>query len=126
VVGRERQGCAIYYKQHSWFCIDFGKGRSVAPSAYTLRHGREDGTDALRNWEFQGSQDGKVWTTIKNHEQDPGLTGAWSTCTWLLDANPALAKGYQMFRVRKTGLNSSGKEHFHLGGFEVYGEFFFE
>lgn len=126
VVGRERQGCAIYYKQNSWFCIDFGKGRSVAPSAYTLRHGREDGTDALRNWEFQGSHDGKVWTTIKTHEQDPGLTGAWSTCTWLLDANPAVPKGYQMMRIRKTGLNSSGKEHIHLGGFEVYGDFFFE
>ena len=31
-----------------------------SPSAYTLRHGREDGTDALRTWELQGSQDGKV------------------------------------------------------------------
>ena len=173
VVGRERSGCAIYYKTISWFAIDLGKGRSLrsplppscwcvgarcmgratqdlalfvvcmclqlycclvvvfscvcvlfmfvcvcvcvcvcvfvfvfvfvfvgvfvcvcvlflfkcvcvcvvlllmcvcesafihacmcalrnSPSAYTLRHGREDGTDALRTWELQGSQDGKV------------------------------------------------------------------
>lgn len=32
----------------------------MAPTSYTLRHGREDGTDALRNWELQGSIDGKV------------------------------------------------------------------
>ena len=46
--------------QSCWFAVDLGAGRSLSPMAYTLRHGREDGTDALRNWEFQGSNDGKV------------------------------------------------------------------
>jgi hypothetical protein len=35
VVGRERAGCAIYYKTVSWFAIDIGKGRSLSPTAYT-------------------------------------------------------------------------------------------
>ena len=56
VVGRERSGCAIYYKTVSWFAIDLGKGRTLSPSAYTLRHGREDGTDALRTWDLQGKR----------------------------------------------------------------------
>ena len=29
VVGRERSGCAIYYKTVSWFAVDLGKGRSL-------------------------------------------------------------------------------------------------
>lgn len=53
VVGRERSGCAIYYKTVSWFGVDLGKGRTLSPAAYTLRHGREDGTDALRTWDLQ-------------------------------------------------------------------------
>ncbi len=32
----------------------------------------------------------------------------------------------QMFRIRKTGTNSSNKEHFHVGGLEIYGDFFFK
>ena len=79
VVGRERAGCAIYYKTVSWFAVDLGKGRTLSPSAYTLRHGREDGTDALRVWELQGSHDGKVWITLKTHDNDTALTGAWAT-----------------------------------------------
>ena len=126
VVGRERAGCAIYYKPQSWFAVDLGAGRSAAPHAYTLRHGREDGTDALRSWEFQGSQDGKVWVTIKAHDGDAGLTGAWSTCTWHLDPDPGRPQGYQMFRIRKTGPNSSNRDHLHLGGIEIYGDFFFK
>jgi len=98
VVGRERSGCAIYYKTVSWFSIDLGKGRSLSASAYTVRHGREDGTDALRTWELQGSHDAKVWVTIKSHDNDTGLTGAWATATWLLDYDSETPKGYQMFR----------------------------
>ena len=33
VVGRERSGCAIYYKTISWFAVDLGKG----PSTQTQR-----------------------------------------------------------------------------------------
>ena len=47
-----------------------------------------------------GSHDGKVWDTIKAHDNDTGLTGAWSTATWLLDFNENVPKGYQMFRSR--------------------------
>jgi hypothetical protein len=39
--------------QISWFAVDLGHGRALFPSAYTLRHGKEDGTDALRSWELQ-------------------------------------------------------------------------
>ena len=41
----------------------------------TVRHGREDGTDALRTWDLQASDDGKVWTSIRSHENDTALTG---------------------------------------------------
>jgi len=98
VVGRERAGCAIYYKTVSWFSLDLGKGRSLSPTAYTLRHGREDGTDALRTWELQGSHDGKVWSVIKSHDNDTALTGAWSTATWLVDYDSDTPKGFQTFR----------------------------
>jgi hypothetical protein len=43
----------------------------------------------------QGSHDGGVWATIRAHENDSGLSGAWATATWLLDGDPALEKGYR-------------------------------
>ena len=138
--------------------------------------------------------------SIKAHDNDTGLTGAWATATWLLDYDADTPKGYQMFRsvpmfpkhslslslslslspapwsgpasdlraarlhfcptvvhgaqrafacvgkvcrlicggmgggcwrrawdrLLKKGLNSSGKDHLHLGGIELYGDFFFQ
>ena len=36
--------------------------------------------------------------SIKAHDNDTGLTGAWATATWLLDYDADTPKGYQMFR----------------------------
>jgi hypothetical protein len=37
------------------------------PVKYTLRHGYTAPGHALRNWQFQGSADGKNWVTMRNH-----------------------------------------------------------
>ena len=39
-----------------------------------------------------------MWVTLKAHDNDTGLTGAWATATWLLDYDSDTPKGYQMFR----------------------------
>jgi hypothetical protein len=38
--------------------IDFGPKRKVIPTHYTLMHGGDYEADILRNWSFQGSNDG--------------------------------------------------------------------
>jgi hypothetical protein len=45
----------------SWFCLDFGVGRSLVATSYVLRHGGNYRADSLRNWDLQGSQDERHW-----------------------------------------------------------------
>jgi hypothetical protein len=55
----------------SWFAVDLGVNRKAIPTYYTLVHGGSNGyishffliildyeADILRNWYFQGSNDG--------------------------------------------------------------------
>lgn len=39
--------------------------KQVLPTTYTLRHGGNYKADSLRNWDFQGSNDGKNWHTLR-------------------------------------------------------------
>jgi glycosyltransferase involved in cell wall biosynthesis len=119
---------------HSWICFDFGKYR-VVPTYYTLR------TDALdkcvlRNWNFQGSNDGLKWRTLKQHENDKSLDAKkFVSASWKLDG---AERGYRYFRIHQNGKNNSGSEQgsfaslfmmkpitgeyiLALGGFEIYG-----
>jgi hypothetical protein len=103
----------------SYFCIDFMRYR-VTPLAYALRHGHNHKRDYLRNWDFQGSNDGKLWTTLRRHSNDDSLNGPFDVKVFALLTPPAVP--YQFFRIIQTGHNSSGNNFLVLSGFEVFGE----
>jgi len=71
----------------SWFALDFGRNRAVAPTHYTLRHGGNYRADSLRTWDLQGSKDGKTWTLLRRHTHDMSLTDKFATHTWTIDPN---------------------------------------
>lgn len=48
----------------SWFAADLMRW-SVLPIAYTLRHGGNYVAESLRNWDFQGSLNGKEWVILR-------------------------------------------------------------
>ncbi|OAF69058.1 hypothetical protein A3Q56_03204 [Intoshia linei] len=105
---------------NSWVSIDLGI--FIKPTAYTLRH--SVGT-SLRNWEFQGSVDGKTWYNLRKHTDDTSLrSSGYSTYTWSIDIpkNSNYPKEYRYVRIFSTGPGSGGKNHFiSFCGFEIYG-----
>jgi hypothetical protein len=103
----------------SWLSVDLGRYR-VLPHAYMLRHGGNYRADSLRNWDFQGSIDGKSWVVLKRHSNDPTLSAPFALKTFFLDKNPAVP--FQWFRIIQTGHNSTNHNFLVLSGFELFGE----
>jgi hypothetical protein len=65
----------------SWFSVDLGS-RKCIPTHYTLIHGGSFEADILRNWYFQGSNDGENWTVLSRHHNDTSLHGKFATATF--------------------------------------------
>lgn len=111
----------------SWFSIDFGPNRTVIASHYTLRHGGNYRADTLRNWDFQGSNDGLHWETLMSHRQDSSLQGPFAIASWELPkyvATEGKQKSFRYFRVIQTGHNSSSRNFLVLSNIEIFGKLF--
>ena len=79
--------------------VDLGADRSVVPSHYCLRHGK----NALRNWELQESNDGAEWSTLKQHQNDKSLADKpGSEAAWPVETEQA----FRHFRIQQTGPNA--------------------
>jgi hypothetical protein len=103
-----------------WMSVDLGKGRSLVPNHYCLRHGRRNGAARLRSWRLEGSNDGELWETLKKHANDETLPElAYSVGDW---AVARVTKAYRHFRILMTGADSSGTNRLACAGIELYGE----
>ncbi|KAM9354686.1 E3 ubiquitin-protein ligase HECTD1 isoform 2-T2 [Pholidichthys leucotaenia] len=112
--------CHTNDDKNAWFAVDLGLW--VIPSAYTLRHARGYGRSALRNWVFQVSKDGQIWTTLYTHLDDSSLNEPGSTATWPLDPSKDEKQGWRHIRIKQMGKNASGQTHYlSLSGLELYG-----
>ena len=105
---------------NSWMQVDFGRARVVA-KRYTLRHYSSWDTEALRNWEFQASNDGASWTTLRKHTNDTTLKTKGARGSWTLTSK-ASKKSWRYFRVLQTGKNSNNHHYLALSGLEIYGD----
>ncbi|XP_060532522.1 E3 ubiquitin-protein ligase Ufd4 isoform X2 [Cylas formicarius] len=113
--------CHTNDDKRSWFSIDLGL--FIIPSAYTLRHARGYGRSALRNWYFQVSKDGVLWTTLYTHTQDTSLNEPGSTATWPIEPPSDEYQGWRHIRIQQAGKNASSQTHYlSLSGFEIYGQ----
>lgn len=120
LVGREAVRCVTQSSKDNFFMVDL-LSYWVSVTAYTLRHYSSWNTEALREWKFQGSNDGEKWHKIVSHKNDESLFGKGATHTWTL-AKPK--KRYRMFRILQTGQNSNGHWCLALSGLELYGQVF--
>jgi len=116
LAGRVAVRCVTTAMDYPWFIIDF-LHRKIKPTHYMLRHYVSFDTEALRNWNFEGSNDGKDWELIKQHTHDHSLKTKGQCHTWYVGA----PNFYSMFRIIQTGLNSNQHKFLALSGFEIYG-----
>jgi hypothetical protein len=101
----------------SWISVEL-VGYTVLPRVYSLRHGGNYRADALRNWDFQGSNDGKNWTMIKRHHNDDSLNGPFAVMSFPI----SVTRPFRWFRILQTGHNSSNHNFLVLSGIEIFGE----
>jgi len=101
----------------SWLSVEL-VGHAVLPHAYSLRHGGNYRADALRNWDFQGSNDGKNWTMIRRHYNDESLNGPFAVTSFPV----SVTRPFRWFRILQTGHNSSNHNFLVLSGIEIFGE----
>jgi hypothetical protein len=101
----------------SWVAIELPHFH-VFPRAYALRHGGNYKADALRTWDFQGSNDGHTWTVIQRHKDDDTLNGPFATATFVVHCT----QRFRYFRILQTGHNSSYHNFLVLSGLELYGD----
>jgi len=83
ILGREPIRCVTKPMKGGYFVIDLVK-LWVKPTAYTLRHYSSYDTEALRDWKFQGSNDGKKWSKLLSHKKDTSLLKKGQSKTWML------------------------------------------
>ena len=103
----------------SWMAVDLGEGRALRADHYCLRSGKHP-TYNLRNWELQGSHDGKSWATLRRHADDVSIEErAMSVAAWPIEQ---AEDAYRHFRVIQTGLNSASRHSLMCTGIELYGK----
>jgi hypothetical protein len=109
-------------KANSWVSLDLGKGRSLVPNYYCLRHGNSGGCSRLQSWDFEGSNDGSNYTVLRSHRNDNSLPDqAFSVAAWEVEGTN---QAYRYFRIRQTGRNSyphSSDHYLYCTGIELYG-----
>jgi hypothetical protein len=106
---------------NSWMSVDLGAARRLAVDHYCLRHGyKHNGSQMLRNWRLEGSNDNAAWVVLKTHTDDQALAEAYySTAAW--PVTPPTAEGFRHFRIFQFGKNSNKSDHLLCAGIELYG-----
>jgi hypothetical protein len=101
----------------SWVAIQLPL--SVILTMYTLRHGLNNTNAVLRNWNFEGSNDGVTWVVLRQHVNDASLAErAHSTASWDVDSG---GRAYSRYRIHSTGKDSHRNHYLAMGGLELYG-----
>jgi len=101
----------------SWVAIQLPL--PVILTMYTLRNGFPHMASVLRNWNFEGSNDGVTWVVLRTHVNDASLAAqAHSTASWDVDSG---GRAFSRYRIHSTGPHSHGNHHLAMGGLELYG-----
>jgi len=101
----------------SWFSFDFGS-RKIRPTAYMVRHYLSWDTEALRNWNFEASNDGMEWKVIREHRGDVSLKKKGQEFVFPVQCN----EFYSSFRLYQTGPNSNRHHYLAISGFDIFGD----
>eukprot|EP01084_Bolivina_argentea_P023965 44753_1 len=100
--GREKVPASTkaWTDREQFFHIDLKKYK-IRPNAYTLRNSAWS-ADYLKEWNLEGSNDGKSWYCLKKHTNDTSLKGEYKSHTWILND---INQFYSFFKIQMTGKN---------------------
>ena len=117
-VGREKVRCLTQNRRPSafWFHL---KKYGVKVNKYTLRHFKSQASNHLRNWVFQGSNNGYNWITLREHKNDLSLKGISKSVTFSIDK---CDEYYSWFRILMTGPIDNNLWNLACSGNELYGD----
>jgi len=105
-----------------WLQVEL-KGITVAPTHYQWGNRLVSAGTAMvpRNWRFEGSNDGRSWTSLSRHNNDQSMPDtAGLTRGWKIDGG-AKNKFYRFFRFYQTGNNAYGNQQLNFGNLEIFG-----
>jgi hypothetical protein len=102
----------------SWVQLDFGASRTVRVDAYQLRN-YNGGSNLLRNWKIQGSNNGSTWTDLDARTSDATFTTSSQWGYWT--ANQGNTSYWRYIRLLSTGVDSGSANYISLGQIELYG-----
>jgi E3 ubiquitin-protein ligase HECTD1 len=114
--------CTTYdpNQETHWVVIDLKDNPPTCPNYYALRGTSEGGKYALRNWLFQGSNDNKNWTTLREHKNDNTIENDGEPHSWEI---VGCYRFYRYFRILGVGgQQTTPYRMVGIGGFEIYGK----
>merc|ERR1712228_381609 len=116
-IGRNKTKTFTQDVKGAFFSVNFG-AYGMKVTHYTLRHYISKAEFNLRNWEFQGSNDGEHWKCLKKHTDDNSLKGKSKSHTWPIDTD----EYFSYFRVLVTGATDYNCLGIQCSGMEMYGD----
>eukprot|EP00004_Rigifila_ramosa_P007219 TRINITY_DN1815_c1_g1_i3.p1 TRINITY_DN1815_c1_g1~~TRINITY_DN1815_c1_g1_i3.p1 ORF type:complete len:914 (-),score=135.87 TRINITY_DN1815_c1_g1_i3:315-3056(-) len=72
LVDRSFKNTSYAANSPAWWMVDFGSRCRVVCTHYSLQHDGSN-TGFLRNWRLEGSNDAKLWHTLRRHHNDTSL-----------------------------------------------------
>ena len=114
--------CTGNHDTNAWICFDF-KDMSVCPIKYALksRHDFGRGSDHLKSWVVEGSNDKSRWTVLDERVDSEALNGAGYESVFKMNMKIDKTKYYRYLRVKATGPMVSGYNNMTVASIEFYG-----
>ena len=109
---------SYFYSQNEpnqWICCNF-KRRFVAPTHYSIR---VDDSAYPHSWVLEVSNDGKSWKVVDRRDNNVDLAAKYAIRNFEITAPPL--ERFQFVRLRQTGTNDSGGNHFVVNALELFG-----
>jgi len=102
---------------NSWIQVDL-QNWAVVPDHYRYANTRT--TNCMpRSWRFEGSKDGRVWVTLREHVGDFALNGGSTVAHWPIEG---IKDAFRYFRILQPGMTSEGGfGHLVCAGLEIWG-----
>lgn len=108
-------------ESNSWLCYDF-KGRKVRPTHYSIRSKPYCPTDLHpKCWVIEGSNTGNEWKVINTRKNIDVLCNFSVSHTFAIQQKLDQNEYYRFLRIRQTGSNASGNNHFGFSALEYFG-----
>jgi len=112
--------CIENGKKLSWWMVDIGQDYQLMCNYYTVR--QDGSTTFMRSWALQGSMDGRNWTSLRVHDDDPTICHPGQFASWPI-VGPAALLPFRFFRVALTGPAAGCAWNLCICFLELYGYF---